>query len=146
VKVYEEYWAISKKKKNQARKLKAFLFMVRRMFSMYYFKEKIFNISYFRKRNYVCDNQEISQMLSHFIDHTMIDQVVALHLHKCSSNDQYLTIYFISMLYFHKVLILNHTKYMVYVCLQGLRMLKSNGSYLYGDIRGIFFKLFTSII
>jgi len=121
--------------------------MVRTMFSMYYFKEDIFNISYFRKRNYVCDIQAISQMLSRFIHHTMIDQVVvALHLHKCSSNDQYLTIYFISMLYFHKVLILNHTKYMVYVCLQGLRMLKSNGSYLYGDIRGIFFKLFTSII
>jgi hypothetical protein len=36
---------------------------------MYYFKEDISNISYFRKRNYVFGIQAISQMLSHFIDH-----------------------------------------------------------------------------
>jgi hypothetical protein len=75
----------------------------------------------------------------------MIDKVVALHLHKCNSNDQYVTIYLSSMLYFHKVLIVNHTKYMVYVCLYGLRMLKSNGSYM-EILEAFFLKLFTSII
>jgi hypothetical protein len=63
--------------------------MVRRVFSMYYFKKDIFNISYFRKRSYVFGIQAISQMLFHFRDHMMIDRVVALHLHKCGSNDQY---------------------------------------------------------
>jgi hypothetical protein len=68
VKVYKKYWAISTKKTNE-RKLKASFFMVRRMFSMYYFKEDIFNASYFRKRSYVFGIQAISQMLSHFINH-----------------------------------------------------------------------------
>jgi hypothetical protein len=76
----------------------------------------------------------------------MIDQFVALHLHKCSPNDQYVTIYLSSMFYFHKVLyhkeFLIHTKYMVYVCMSGLRMLQSNASYLYGDIESIFFQTF----
>jgi hypothetical protein len=45
--------------------------MVRRVFSMYYFKEDIFNISYSKKRNYIFGIQAISQMLSHFKDHIL---------------------------------------------------------------------------
>jgi hypothetical protein len=46
--------------------------MVKRVFSMYYFKEDIFNISYFKKRSYVFGIQAIFQMLSHFRDHILL--------------------------------------------------------------------------
>jgi len=113
---------------------------------MYYLIEDIFNISYFRKRSYVFGIQAIFQVLFHLKYHILWFFYMKFKCNKCSSNDQYLTIYLSSMLYFHKVFyhneFLNHTKYMVYVCLSGLKMLKSNGSYLYGDIGGIFFQTF----
>jgi hypothetical protein len=37
---------------------------------------------------------------------------------------------------------LNHAKYMAYMCLKGLMLLKSSGSCLYVDIGGIFFQTF----
>ncbi len=68
----------------------------------------------------------------------MIDQVITLHFHKCSSNDQYSSIHLSLIFNFHKALyqeeFLNHTKYMAYMCQQGVMMLKSNGSNSYGNI------------
>jgi hypothetical protein len=80
----------------------------------------------------------------------MINQIVALHLHKYSSSYLYSSIHLFLILYLHKISyhvgFLNHTKYMAYICFKGIMLLNSNGSYLCVDIGGIIFKPSTFVI